>query len=253
MAGAMLRQWVAGGAIDPTKVTVIDPGQPQIPDGVRHVTQLPAGDVPDAVMLGVKPQLLDAVAENVGDRFQSVPIVFSILAGVDEAALARRFGSKSVVRVMPNLPVGIGKGVVALYSSDADADLRADADALMAPLGLVEWIDREDLFDAVTALSGCGPGFVYRFIDAMAEAGRAIGLPQDQALRLATATVEGAATLASNDDATPAQLADRVASPGGSTREGMNVLDKDDALKSLMRATLEASRRRNVEMAEAAR
>ena len=132
--------------------------------------------------------------------------------------------------------------------------MRADvAEQLCAPLGLVEWIEGEGLFDAVTALSGCGPGFVYRFIDALAAAGAALGLPEDQALRLATATVKGSALLASGAEETPAVLADRVASPGGSTREGMNVLDHDDALKRLLVATLSASAKRNGELAAAAR
>ena len=98
---------------------------------------------------------------------------------------------------------------------------------MMAPLGLVEWIGDAALFNAVTALAGSGPGFLYRFIDALAEAGAALGLPADQALRLALATVEGSAMLAAAADASPAVLADRVASPGGSTREGLNVLDHE--------------------------
>jgi len=123
----------------------------------------------------------------------------------------------------------------------------------MAPLGLVEWIADEALFDVVTALAGSGPGFLYRYIDALAEAGAALGLPADQAARLAVATVEGSAMLAAAAAASPAELADRVASPGGSTRKGLDVLDRDEALKRLLRETLDASTRRNAEMAAAAR
>jgi pyrroline-5-carboxylate reductase len=154
---------------------------------------------------------------------------------------------------MPNLPVSIGEGVTALYSADAPQDVRDEAAALVAPLGLVEWIDDEALFDAVTALSGCGPGFLFRFIEAMAQAGEALGLPADQALRLATATVKGSGLLAAASEEGPDVLADRVASPGGSTREGLNVLDADDRLKALLRDTLAASARRNAELAAAAR
>ena len=124
--------------------------------------------------------------------------------------------------------------------------------ALMAPLGLVEWVE-EPLLDAVSALSGSGPAFVYRFIDALAAAGASLGFPADQALRLATATVEGAGMLAAQADAAPAELADRVASKGGSTREGLYVLDRDGALEKLLIATLTAARDRNVELAAAAR
>jgi pyrroline-5-carboxylate reductase len=177
----------------------------------------------------------------------------SILAGVEISTLQDAFGANTTVRAMPNLPVSIGEGVTALYSRDANDVARDEAAGLVAPLGLVEWIAEEELFDAVTALSGCGPGFLFRFIDAMAAAGEALGLPGDQALRLATATVKGSGSLAAASDESPAVLADRVASPGGSTREGLNVLDRDGQLKALLRETLAASAKRNGELAAAAR
>ena len=125
--------------------------------------------------------------------------------------------------------------------------------ALMAPLGLVEWTADEAMFGAVGTLEGCGPAFLFRFIDALAKAGEALGIPADQAARLALATIDGAASMASGSDATPAILADRVASPGGSTRQGLNVLDRDDALIRLMTETLQAAERRGREMAAAAK
>jgi pyrroline-5-carboxylate reductase len=253
MGGAMLRRWVASRTVDPASVTVITRSLPVLPAGVQHATEASAGPPPAIVVLAVKPQQLDIVAEALGPRVAGAGQLISILAGVEEATLAGHFQVGAIVRAMPNLPVGIGKGVVALHSAGADGSVREDAEALMAPLGLVEWIAGEAQFDAVTALSGCGPGFVYRFIDAMAQAGKALGLPADQALRLAVATVEGSALLAAQSPETPATLADRVASPGGSTREGLNVLDRDDALKRLLAETLAASARRNAEMAAAAR
>jgi len=156
-------------------------------------------------------------------------------------------------RAMPNLPVALGKGVVALYADGAPQSARDGAAALMAPLGLVEWTRDEAMFGAVGTLEGCGPAFLFRFIDALAKAGEALGMPADQAARLALATVDGAASMASASDATPAILADRVASPGGSTRQGLNVLDRDDALIRLMTETLEAAERRGREMAAAAK
>lgn len=253
MAGAMLRRWVASGTIGPEYVTVIDPGSPAIPEGVRCLPEAPDGPLPDAVMLGVKPQVLDAIAPALAPRIAGVPLLLSILAGVEIASLAARFAADAIVRVMPNLPVALGHGAVALHGVDPESDAGKAVATLMAPLGLVEWIGDERLFDAVTALSGSGPGFVYRFIDALAAGGAALGLPADQALRLATATVEGAAMLAAAAAETPAELADRVASKGGSTREGLNVLDRDDALVALVTATLTAARDRNVELAAAAR
>lgn len=249
MGGAMLRGWIAAG-MPPSAVTVIDPGAPEVPDGVR-VLRGPAGGSPEVLVLAVKPQLLDAVVPSIAEVRPA--LLLSILAGVEEATLAARIPAGSVVRAMPNLPVAIGKGVTALHAAKSTAAMREVAQTLVAPLGRVEWIDSETMFDAVTALSGCGPGFVFRFIDALAAAGASLGLPAEQAARLALATVEGSAAMAAGAGESPAVLADRVASPGGSTREGLNVLDHDDALKRLLQETLSASRQRNVELASAAR
>jgi pyrroline-5-carboxylate reductase len=251
MGGAMLRRWLAAG-LDAGSILVIDPGTPALPEGVRVVDAPPPGATADTIVLAIKPQQLDAVAPILGDA-HGASLIISILAGVEESTLRARFGDIAIVRAMPNLPVAIGKGVVALHTASESPDSRARAESLAAPLGLVEWIANEVQFDAVTALSGCGPGFVFRFIDALAEAGVALGLPADQADRLARATVEGAGIMAATAPESPAVLADRVASPGGSTREGLNVLDRDGALKNLLRETLAASARRNAEMAAAAR
>lgn len=253
MGGAMLRGWIANG-MDPATITVIDPFASELPEGVTLLREIPAGAAqPDLLVLAVKPQQLDAIRQIVAQKAGAPRMLVSILAGVETATLDSVFGADTTVRAMPNLPVSIGKGVTALFSNRASDDERKEADALMQPLGLVEWISDEQLFDVVTALSGCGPGFLFRFIDAMAEAGAALGLPADQAARLAVATVEGSALLAARSSETPAVLADRVASPGGSTREGLNVLDADEAIKNLMKATLTAAARRNAEMAAAAR
>ena len=254
MGGAMLRRWVASG-IAPASITVIDPGIPTVPDGVRVLADARnAGSYPRTLVLAVKPQQIDAAADAILPAITGQPaLLLSILAGVEEASLLTRFGADVVVRAMPNLPVAIGRGVTALYTSTADAGARAAAEALARPLGLVEWITDESLFHAVTALSGCGPGFVFRFADALAAAGIALGLPADQARRLALVTLEGSALMAAAADVPPATLADRVASPGGSTREGLDVLDRDQALVRLLTDTLAASARRNADMAAAAR
>ena len=253
MGGAMLRRWIDAG-MAPADVTVVSPSGRAMPGGVRVVPTIPdAADATfDAIMLGLKPQQLGALRGG-PLRGHAPRLLVSILAGVEEATLAALCGAGAVVRAMPNLPVAIGKGVVALYSSAAGADDRAALTALMEPLGLVEWIADEAQFDDVTALAGCGPGFVFRFADALAQAGTALGLPADQAARLALATLEGAAVMAAAAETTPAVLADRVASPGGSTRQGLDVLDRDHALVALMTETLAASARRNREMAAAAR
>lgn len=247
MAGAMLGRWVAAGTIKPGDVHVINRREQALPAGVQQGREPPAHGLPDAVLLGIKPQQLDDIAA-LAPRIAKVPVLLSILAGADEGALAARFDADAIVRVMPNMPVAIGKGVVLLQSGSADAATREAVTALMAPLGLAEWVEAVR-FDAVTSLSGCGPAFVYRFIDAVAAAGEAVGVPAEQARRLALATVEGAAIAAAGSREAPAALADQVASPGGSTRAGLNVLDADDALNALLVATLAASVRRDAELA----
>lgn len=254
MGGAMLRRWIADG-MAPGRVTVITRGITRgaatLPDGVRHVHAPPPDAEPAIVVLAVKPQQLNAVAPMLAAI--RPPLLVSILAGVDAATLAARIPAEAIVRFMPNLPVAIGKGVTALYTTTADGAARATAEALARPLGHVEWIADEAQFDAVTALAGCGPGFVFRYADALAMAGAALGLPAEQAARLAIATLEGSALMAAAADVSPAVLADRVASPGGSTRKGLDVLDRDDALVRLMTKTLKASAARNAEMAAEAR
>ena len=252
MGGAMLRQWITSGALAPDEVHVVNRGDRALPQGVQQARDLPGGPLPDAVVLAMKPQQLVDIADRFAARIRGVPLLISILAGVEEAALSARFEAGAVVRAMPNLPVGIGRGVVALDTTTPDTAARARVAALMVPLGLVEWVASAQ-FDAVTALAGSGPAFLYRFIDALASAGVAQGLPADQAQLLALATVEGAALLAAGADVGPGELAERVASPGGSTRKGLDVLDADDALKALMTETIAAATRRNAEMAAVAR
>ncbi|KQS01564.1 pyrroline-5-carboxylate reductase [Sphingomonas sp. Leaf357] len=253
MGGAMLRRWIETGVVAASDVDVVNRTDRDLPEGVRQARELPDGPLPDMVMLAMKPQQIDEIARSHAARMAGVPILMSILAGVEAPALAARFEAGAIVRAMPNLPVALGKGVVGLHSDGASADERESVAALMAPLGLVEWVADAGLFDAVTALAGSGPGFLYRFIDALAEGGAALGLPADQAQRLAVATVEGAGLLAAASDDRPAALADKVASKGGSTRAGLNVLDADGALKVLLRETLAAAERRNREMAAMAR
>lgn len=243
MGGAMLRRWIEAGVLDPGQVFVANRQGRELPEGVRQGRAFPDEAPPEFLLLGVKPQQIDAIP--------AIPprgTLISILAGADTATLQARFPGYRIVRALPNLPVAIGKGVVAMHGARTDA-----IDALMAPLGLVEWIADEAQFDLVTALAGSGPAFLYRFIDALARAGAQLGLRNDQAERLALATVEGSSLLAASADATPEVLAERVASPGGSTREGLNVLDRDEALVALLRETLEAATRRNGEMADQAR
>lgn len=253
MAGAMLEGWLAAG-IDPSQISVIRPSGRPVAEGVRVLTVLPEDEVPAVVLLGVKLGLLDEIATKLAPAVDGRTILISILAGVEQLSLRSRFPAcDAIIRAMPNTPVRLRKGAIGLYSDSGDSDALHKVERLMQMLGTVEWIADEPLFDAVTALSGSGPAFVFRFIDALAEAGASFGLPREQAERLALATVEGAGALAASGSESPADLANRVASPGGSTRKGMDVLDRDERLVALLRETLEASILRNREMAAEAR
>jgi pyrroline-5-carboxylate reductase len=253
MAGAMLRRWLDQG-LDPRQVTVVRKSGAPVADGITVLTELPIdGEIPATVLLGVKPQMLDLVAPSLAPILAPETLLISILAGAELSTLRGRFAApRTILRAMPNTPVAIGQGVVGLCGEGLDAHRRSGAEAMMAPLGLVEWVD-EALFDVVTALAGSGPAFLYRFIDMLAAAGADAGLPTEQAERLAIATVGGAGALASASNESPDALADRVASPGGSTRRGLDVLDEPSALRALLRDTLDAAILRNREMAAAAR
>jgi pyrroline-5-carboxylate reductase len=252
MAGAMLEGWLAGG-LDPARFTVVEPSDKVLPAGVEHLRELPGSGAFDAILLGVKPQMLADIAPGVARLAGAGTTILSLLAGVELETLAERFPEATAhVRVMPNLAVSLGKAPIGLAERGLDDGARTALVELLRPLGAPEWVGEAE-FDLVTALAGSGPAFVYRFIDALAAAAGVLGLPRDQADRLALAMVEGAAALAATSPDSPGRLADRVASPGGMTREGLNVLDADGALVELLTETLRSARDRGAELAAAAR
>lgn len=253
MGGAMLAGWLSGG-FAPGDFTVVDPILAKAPEGVELLRSVPDDAAPfDVILLGVKPQQLGDAAGSVAALAGPGTLLLSILAGVDLATLRRRFDrAGAIVRVMPNLAAALGKSPIGLCG-DQGGETRALVERLMAPLGHAEWMDDESLMDAVTALAGSGPAFVYRFIDALASGGAELGLPREQAERLALAMVEGAAMLAAGSGVSPGELARRVASPGGTTQRGLDVLDAGGALGQLIEATLRSARDRGAEMAAEAR
>ena len=252
MAGAMLEGWLAAG-VAPGRFTVADPARSELPGGVRLLPAVPQDERFDAVLLGVKPQLLSEVAPSVEALLGPQTVLMSILAGVDLAVLEERFPrAKGWLRVMPNLAAALGKSPMALASRGLEDGARNEAAALLTLLGTPEWVDEAE-FDLVTALAGSGPAFVYRFIDALAGAAADLGLAEDKARRLALATVDGAAALAAASPHDPGELARRVASPGGVTQAGLDALDDQDALRALLERTLRAARDRSAEMAAEAR
>lgn len=245
MGGAMLAGWLAAGH-SPAQFAVLDPVLEQVPEGValyRSVDDVAAaGFACDTVLLGFKPQQLARLAAGLQAIVTGDVKVCSLLAGITLDQLGAAFPhARGHIRVMPNLAARINKSPVILSQRGLDDSACADIFALFDPLGSAFWLDDEAQFDLVTALAGSGPGFVYRFIDALAGAAHDLGLERAMADRLALTMVEGAAMLAARADMSPAALADRVASPGGMTREGLDVLDDGHALQQLIKATLRAT------------
>lgn len=251
MAGAMLAGWLRAGE-DAGRFVVLDPALPRAPDGVAlHRTPEEAeGAGHDAVLLGFKPQQLQVLAPSLQRLVGPGVAVHSLLGGIPLARIAAAFSAaRAHVRVMPNLAARICKSPVILAEQGLREGERAQLRAFYDALGLAVWQEDEAQFDLVTALSGSGPAFVYRFIDALAGAASDLGLDPGEATRLATVMVEGAANLAAASELAPGDLADRVASPGGMTREGMDVLDEDDALRRLLARTLRATADKGAQLA----
>jgi pyrroline-5-carboxylate reductase len=252
MAGAMVEGWRAAG-VDFTDVTVIRPSGTRV-EGVNTVAGYPAGEAPRFVLLGFKPQKLDEVVPELAPRVGSATILVSILAGVRAETLRKRFPDAGVItRVMPNLPVAQRRGVVALYSDDLDPVARATVGALMGLLGLAPWCDDEQQFAAIGAVAGAGPAYVARFAEAMARGGERLGLDPELASAVAVQTLVGAGALVAATGESMADIARRVASPGGTTEQGLAVLDAPDGLQPLVDRMLTAAHRRAEELAAEAR
>jgi len=200
----------------------------------------PSLEMADIVVWAVKPQNFEAAAEpctaHVGNALQ-----VSVMAGVRSDAVVAATGSERVVRVMPNTPALIGQGIAGLFARAAVTDDdRADALALLAPTGELIWVGEESQLDAVTALSGSGPAYVFLLLEAMLEAARQMGLPAAAARRFAEQTVAGSAALAAASPDSPAELRRIVTSPGGTTEAAMAVLESKGVLDAFIAAVLAA-------------
>ena len=256
MAGAMIDGWRSAGVGLADAVAIRPSGQPV--EGVRTVASIAealadGAPPPKLAILGFKPQKLDEVAPEFARLLTEETVVLSILAGVEAASLRGRFlRARSIVRAMPNLPVSIRRGVIALYSDDADDPLRRQLSELAATLGYALWASSEATLAAIGSVAGAGPAYVARFIAALAKAGKGRGLPEGLATTIATETVLGTAWLAAASQASMDEIVRRVASPNGTTEAGLAVLDRDGVLDALVGVTVEAAARRGAELAEEA-
>lgn len=247
MGGALLEGWLAQG-VAPSAVTVVDPGaDPKWAEqGLRLNQPLPAD--PTVLVLAVKPQMMDAALSALSAGANT--LVLSVAAGLRLAHYQARFPDAAIIRAMPNTPAAIGQGITAMIGNDrASADDLALAETLLSAVGRVVRLEHEAQMDAVTALSGSGPAYVFHLIETMCAAGIAQGLAPDLALELARATVAGAGALAMADDTPPATLRENVTSPNGTTAAGLAVLmDAQAGLPPLITRTIAASADRSREL-----
>jgi pyrroline-5-carboxylate reductase len=194
--------------------------------------------------------MLDAAAPALAHLAGPSTLVVSILAGKTMANLAARAQrATAFVRAMPNLPASVRRGVTGVAASAAVSEAqRGMTTALLSGIGAVEWVPSEDMIDAVTAVSGSGPAYVFHLVECLTEAGIAAGLPPDVAARLARGTIEGAGELLHRSELDPATLRQNVTSPGGTTAAALEILMAENGMKGLMRRAVAAARQRANEL-----
>ncbi len=257
MGSAMLSAWLGNG-LDPAGVTIIDPGlddarRRELQDkGVRVAADAGghAGEPAKVLVLAVKPQIMDAALDQTAGLAGPETVVVSIAAGIRMETLAAAFAEdQAIVRVMPNTPAQVGAGMAVALANDAiGSEERALVDALMAATGATAWIDDEALMDAVTAVSGSGPAYVFYLAECLAAAGRAAGLEAALAEQLARQTVAGGGALLAAASEPAAALRENVTSPGGTTAAALAVLMADDGLKPLVEKAVAAAKARSIEL-----
>ena len=255
MGGAMLQGWLSLG-LAPGGVRVFDPFPSDemkalcAARGVALNPPLAGAAPPEVVVLAIKPQMLDEASASIAPLIGPATLVISIMAGKTIANIVARLPASAIVRAMPNTPAAVGRGITgAAANAQVTAAQRAAADALLRAIGQLEWVADESLIDAVTAVSGSGPAYVFHLVEALAAAGAAVGLPADIALRLARATVEGSGELMFQEPGTSAeQLRKNVTSPGGTTAAALEVLMGADGLTPLMTRAVAAAKRRAAEL-----
>jgi len=258
MGGALLKGWMEAG-LPADGIAVVEPDAASRGSAAKRfgvaafadAAEIPAGFHPHSIVIAVKPQVVLEVLPSYG-RFAGGDAVFlSIAAGTRIAALKKALAAGNVVRAMPNLPASIGCGIsVACADTSVAPEPRSRCEALLAAVGEVAWIDDETLMDAVTAVSGSGPAYVFLLVECLAEAGVSCGLPPELAMHLARATVEGSGELLRGDAATAAQLRQNVTSPAGTTAAALAVLMGPDGLADLMKRAIAAATARSRELSQ---
>lgn len=252
MGSAMLQGWLAEG-IKPGSVTILDPYPSDWlkAQGVSINTALPSN--PAVCILAVKPQMMGEALPQLQALGNGETLFISIAAGTSIASFEATLGTGTpIIRAMPNTPAAVGRGITALIGNDHSTKAQMDtAEILLAAVGQTVLLDNEGQMDAVTAVSGSGPAYVFHLIETMAAAGVAQGLPPALAMKLAKATVAGAGELAEKSDETPTQLRVNVTSPAGTTAAALEVLmDVETGFPKVVGDGIKAAADRSRELGE---
>jgi pyrroline-5-carboxylate reductase len=256
MGGAMLEGWLKSGA-NPKKITVLDPFISSETKALLtgHKIQLnPAiAGIKNAevILIALKPQMMEEVLPAIVELGVSKPLILSVAAGKTIASFERHFGeSAAIIRTIPNTPASIGRGITAM---SANANVSAAqlklATKLLSAIGEVVTVDREELIDCVTAVSGSGPAYVFYLTECLASAAEKIGLPPALAMQLARATVAGSGELMRVTGTDAATLRQNVTSPNGTTHAALQVLMAEDGLQTLFEKAVKAAADRSKELA----
>jgi pyrroline-5-carboxylate reductase len=254
MGSAMLDGWLGRG-LDPKKITVIEPQPVKAVKALarRGVKLNPKNriGVASAIVIAVKPQSAPEALPPLARYIDKATLVLSIMAGRTIGFLEKSLPTgTAIVRAMPNTPAAIGRGIsVAVANAKISKRQRKQASDLLAAIGKVEWVLDEALMDAVTALSGSGPAYIFLLAECMARAGVAAGLPPDLATRLARETVAGSAELLHRSDIDAATLRQNVTSPGGTTAAALEVLMGPGGFDQLLTQAIDAATRRSRDLA----
>ena len=257
MGGALLDGWQRRG-LEPARVAVIEPfaaaAEAVAAKGVRvagDLADLDPGFAPEVVVVAIKPQQMDATLPAYRRLAGAATVFLSIVAGKTTGYYQSHLGPRAaIVRAMPNTPAAVARGMSVLCANpQTSARQREICGELLSAVGEVDWVDDEALLDAVTALSGGGPAYVFLLIEAMAQAGIDAGLPEALAMRLARTTVAGAGELVHRSEAPAATLRENVTSPGGTTLEALKILMAPDGLQDLMTRAIAAAAERSRQLA----
>ncbi|MBB4565959.1 pyrroline-5-carboxylate reductase [Rhizobium leucaenae] len=255
MGGALLTGWLKSG-VPGSSVTVVDPKPSDamlklIADaGAKHVIGVPEGIIAGVLFVAVKPQVMEAILPPFKASIGQNTVVVSIAAGKTLAFLEQSLGEAAMVRAMPNTPAMVGRGVTGAFANAKVGERQRQlVQNLLKVSGPVEWVPAEADIDAVTAVSGSGPAYVFYLVECMAEAGRKLGLQADLAMRLARETVAGAGELLHQSPDDASRLRQNVTSPGGTTAAALAVLMAEDGMQPLFDEALEAARKRAQELA----